>query len=125
MRINKKLSTSEILVSIVVNGMHEVKAKEIISLDLRNIENSVCDFFIVCHGSSYIHSSAIAESIEEETNKTIKEKPIYKEGLKSKDWILLDYGNVVAHVFLKETRNYYNLEKLWGDAKTQLINEIS
>jgi len=125
MSIKKELKTSDILANIIIKGMREIKAKEIMSLDLRNIETSVCDFFIVCHGTSNTHASAIADSVIEETLKSIKEKPWHKEGLTNGDWILLDYGNVVAHIFQKETRDYYNIEKLWGDADIQLIKETA
>jgi len=125
MSIKKELKTSDILANIIIEGMREIKAKEIVSLDLRNIETSVCDFFIVCHGTSNTHASAIADSVIEETLKSIKEKPWQKEGLTNGDWILLDYGNVVAHIFQKETRDYYNIEKLWGDADIQLIKETA
>ena len=125
MSIKKELKTSDILANIIIRGMREIKAKEIMSLDLRNIETSVCDFFIVCHGTSNTHASAIADSVIEETLKSIKEKPWHKEGLTNGDWILLDYGNVVAHIFQKETRDYYNIEKLWGDADIQLIKETA
>ena len=125
MNIKKELKTSDILANIIIEGMREIKAKEIVSLDLRNIETSVCDFFIICHGTSNTHASAIADSVIEETLKSIKEKPWHKEGLTNGDWILLDYGNVVAHIFQKETRDYYNIEKLWGDADIQLIKETA
>jgi len=125
MSIKKELKTSDILANVIIEGMREIKAKEIVSLDLRGLESSVCDFFIVCHGTSNTHASAIADSVIEETLKTVKEKPWHKEGLTNGDWILLDYGNVVAHIFQKEIREYYNIEKLWGDAKTQLIKETA
>jgi ribosome-associated protein len=125
MSIKKELKTSDILANIIVEGMQEIKAKEIVTLDLRDLETSVCDFFIICHGTSNTHASAIADSVIEETLKTVKEKPWHKEGLTNGDWILLDYGNVVAHIFQKETREYYNIEKLWGDAKIQLIKETA
>lgn len=125
MSIKKELKTSDILANVIIEGMREIKAKEIVSLDLRNIQTSVCDFFIVCHGTSNTHTSAIADSVIEETLKSIKEKPWHKEGLTNGDWILLDYGNVVAHIFQKETRHYYNIEKLWGDADIQLIKETA
>ena len=125
MIIKKELKTSDILANIIIKGMREIKAKEIVSLDLRNIETSVCDFFIVCHGTSNTHVSAIADSVIKETLKSIKEKPWHKEGLTNGDWILLDYGNVVAHIFQKETRDYYNIEKLWADADIQLIKETA
>lgn len=125
MSIKKELKTSDILANVIIEGMREIKANEIVSLDLRGLESSVCDFFIVCHGTSNTHASAIADSVIEETLKTVKEKPWHKEGLTNGDWILLDYGNVVAHIFQKEIREYYNIEKLWGDAKIQLIKETA
>ena len=125
MSTKKELKTSDILANIIIEGMQEVKAIAIVSLDLRDIETSVCDFFIVCNGTSNTHTSAIAGAVIEETLKSIKEKPWHKEGLTNGDWILLDYGNVVAHIFLKETREYYNIEKLWGDAEIQLIKETA
>jgi ribosome-associated protein len=125
MNIKKELTTSDILANIIIEGMKEVKACEIVSLDLRKIETSVCDFFIICNGTSSTHASAIADSVIEETLKSIKEKPWNKEGLTNNDWILLDYGNVVVHIFQKESRDYYNIEKLWGDADVQLIKETA
>ena len=125
MSIKKELKTSDILANVIIEGMREIKAKEIVSLDLRGLESSVCDFFIVCHGTSNTHASAIADSVIEETLMTVKEKPWHKEGLTNGDWILLDYGNVVAHIFQKEIREYYNIEKLWGDAKIHLIKETA
>ena len=117
MKINKVLNTAEILSSIIIKGMQEVKAKEIVSLDLRNIEVSICDFFIVCHSTSNTHSSAIAESVIEETLLSIKEKPWQKEGLTNGDWILLDYGNVVVHIFQKEIETIIKL-KNYGEMLT-------
>ena len=119
----KNLNESDILASTVVEGMMNIKAKEIISLNLTDIDTSVCDYFIICHGTSDTHVSAISESIIEETLNTLKEKPWHREGLTNNDWVLLDYGNVVAHVFQKDTREFYNIEKLWGDAKIQLYKE--
>lgn len=125
MSIKKELKTSDILANIVICGMQEAKAVEIVSLDLRNIETSVCDFFIVCHGTSNIHTSAIADSVIKETIKTYNEKPWNKEGFTNGDWILLDYGNIVAHIFQKNVRDYYNIEKLWGDANIRQIKETA
>ncbi len=116
-------NTSDTLSYTIVEGMKNLKAKEIVCLNLTDIESSVCDFFVICHGTSDTHVSAISESIIKETLQTFKEKPWHKEGLTNGNWVLLDYGNVVAHIFQKETRTYYNLEKLWGDAKIQHIKE--
>ena len=121
----KMLDTADILANVIIEGMQENKAKEIVSLNLKEIETAVCDYFIICHGTSNTHVSAIADSVIEETIKTLKDKPFNKEGLENGEWILLDYGNVVAHVFQRETRDFYNIEKLWGDADIDHIKDIS
>lgn len=115
------ITTSDILNNVVIEGMQNIKANEIISLNLKDIETAVCDYFIICHGTSNTHVNAIADSVIEETLKTLQDKPFSKEGMQSGEWILLDYGNVVVHVFQKEIRDFYNIEKLWGDA---VINHI-
>jgi ribosome-associated protein len=122
---DKSLSASDILSNVIIEGMKENKAQDIISLDLKDIETSVCDYFIICHGTSNTHVNAIAGSVMAETVKTLQDKPFNKEGLQNGEWILLDYGNVVAHVFQREAREYYNLEKLWGDATLKHIKETA
>ncbi|MBJ09986.1 MAG: ribosome silencing factor [Flavobacteriales bacterium] len=120
----KMLDAADILANVIIEGMQENKAKEIVSLNLKEIETAVCDYFIICHGTSNTHVSAIADSVIDETIKTLKDKPFNKEGLENGEWILLDYGNVVAHVFQRETRDFYNIEKLWGDADIDHIKDI-
>src|SRR5690606_35814572 len=107
------------LVNAVIKGMQEKKAKEIVCLDLQNTGNASCDFFIICHGDSSTQVDAIARSIEEEVRKVVKEKPWHSEGYENSEWILLDYVNVVAHVFYNETRTFFDLEGLWADAKVE------
>ena len=121
----KMLDAADILAKVIVEGMQENKAKEIVSLNLKKIETAVCDYFIICHGTSNTHVSAIADSVINETIKTLKDKPFNKEGLENGEWILLDYGNVVAHIFQKEIRDFYNIEKLWGDADIDHIKDIA
>ena len=121
----KMLDAADILAKVIIEGMQENKAKEIVSLNLKEIETAVCDYFIICHGTSNTHVSAIADSVIDETIKTLKDKPFNKEGLENGEWILLDYGNVVAHVFQRETRDFYNIEKLWGDADIDHIKDIA
>lgn len=121
----KLLDTADLLAEVIVQGMQENKAKGIVSLNLKNIETAVCDYFIICNGTSNTHVSAIANSLVDETIKTLKDKPHNKEGMENGQWILLDYGNVVAHIFQKETREFYNIEKLWGDADINHIKDIA
>ena len=110
------LDSSDILANVVIGGMLNNKSENIVSLDLKKIESAVCDYFIICHGNSNTHITAIANNIIKETSKELNDKPLSKEGISNGTWILLDYGNVVAHIFQKEIRDYYNLEELWGDA---------
>lgn len=121
----KMLEASEMLAKVIIEGMQERKALDIVSLNLKNIEAAVCDYFIICHGTSNTHISAIADAVIDETIKGLNDKPWHREGTENGEWILLDYGNVVAHIFQRETREYYNIERLWGDAEIQHIKEIA
>ena len=121
----KMLDAADILANVIIEGMQENKAKEIVSLNLKEIETAVCDYFIICHGTSNTHVSAIADSVIDETIKSLKDKPFNREGLGNGEWILLDYGNVVVHVFQREIREFYNIEKLWGDAHINHIKDIA
>ena len=109
------------LITLIIEGIENVKGDDIQLLDLRDIENNVCDYFILCTGSSNTQVDAIVNSIQKHVSKNIKDKPWHIEGQESSQWILMDYVNVVVHVFQKQTREFYDLESLWGDAK---ITEI-
>lgn len=113
----KKKSESEKLAEIIVQGIQEKKGKNIVSLDLSEIPNSVCNFFVICHGTSKIHVESVADSIEETTIKKLKSKPWHKEGFENAEWILLDFVDVVVHIFQEDKRSFYKLENLWADAK--------
>jgi ribosome-associated protein len=108
------------LVDAIIDGMQEKKAKNITIINLTGIENSVADFFVICDADSKTHVEAIADSIDEVVEKTVNERPFHAEGFENAEWILMDFINVVAHVFQKETRDYYNLEALWADAEITL-----
>lgn len=114
--------TAEALSKVIVRGMEEKKASDIVVMDLRKIKNSVADFFVICSGNSDNQLDAISKSIEEEVHKAGKEAAWKIEGKANGQWILLDFVNVVAHLFLKDQREYYGLEELWGDAKTTRIS---
>ena len=114
--------TAEELSKVIVKGMEEKKASDILVMDLRKIKNTVTDFFVICSGNSVTQVDAISKSIEEEVHKA-GDSPAWRvEGKSNGQWILMDYVNVVAHIFLKEKREFYGLEELWGDAKTTRIN---
>lgn len=104
------------LVEAVVQGMQEVKAKDIVHLDLRGVPGAVCDHFIICHGDSVTQVEAIARSVEKTTLQELHEKPWHTEGKENAGWILLDYVDVVAHIFQRDLRAFYGLDQLWADA---------
>jgi ribosome-associated protein len=103
--------------------MQDIKAKEIVSLNLKELDAAVCDYFIICHGTSNTHVNSIADSVIETTIKSLKDKPFSKEGFQTGEWILLDYGDIVVHIFQKEIRDFYNIEKLWGDGIANYIKD--
>ena len=112
-----KQTNSEKLTQSIINGIQDKKGKGIISLNLTNLTNSVSNFFIICHGNTKIQVEAIADAVEENVRKKIGDKPWHKEGVENAEWILLDYVDVVVHIFQESTRSFYNLEKLWADAE--------
>ena len=116
----EKISPDQ-LISTIISGIEDVKGKEINILDLRAIENTVCDYFIICEGTSNTQVSAIVNSIQKKVSKELKDNPWHVEGLDNAKWVLLDYVNIVVHVFQKHIREYYDIESLWGDAKTTVI----
>jgi ribosome-associated protein len=105
------------LAKAIVNAIEEKKGDNIICLDLRDIENRVCDYFIICDGNSTTQVEAIAGSVEYLVKKELGERPYRSEGYENATWILIDYVNVIVHVFDKETRHFYNLESLWADGE--------
>jgi ribosome-associated protein len=118
---SRKVNAEEELKNHVISGMQDKKAKEIVCIDLRNLKNAVADFFVVCHADSKTHVEAIADSVEEFVSKLTGENPAHKEGYANAEWILLDYVNVVAHIFRHEQREFYGIERLWADADIQQI----
>ena len=119
--MSKPNSNEDALISNIVLGIDNVKGIDVSLLDLRDIENTVCSYVVVCTGSSNTHVNAIVSAIKKTVSKELKEKPFHTEGNDNAEWVLIDYVNVVVHVFQKQTRDYYNIEELWGDAKTTKI----
>ncbi|RZN79653.1 MAG: ribosome silencing factor [Winogradskyella sp.] len=119
--MTERNSNADQLITTIISGIEEVKGKEIILLDLREIENTVCDYFIICEGTSNTQVNAIVNSIQKQVSKNTKDKPWHVEGSENAEWVLMDYVNVVVHVFQKHIREYYDIESLWGDAVTTQI----
>ena len=119
--IKKSVNTDD-LISVIIKGIDDVKGDDIQLLDLRCIENTVCDYFIICSGNSNTQVNAITGSVQKLVSKELKDKPWHVEGQNNSEWILMDYVNVVVHVFQNHVREFYDIESLWGDAKITEIN---
>ncbi len=124
MKIQKGIS-SEKLADVIVDSIQDVKGESIVKLDLRGVENAVCDYFIICSGESNTQVDGISNSIQRNTRETLQDKPWHQEGTQNSEWILLDYVNIVVHIFYKEVREFYDLEDLWADAERTDIPNIN
>jgi ribosome-associated protein len=118
--VNKEESANNLLEEII-RGIENVKGEDIQQMDLREIENTPCEFFVICSANSNTQVTAVVNSIQKTVSKALQEKPFHTEGLEVAEWVLIDYVNIVVHVFQKQTREFYNIEELWGDAKSTLI----
>ena len=119
--MTKNTLNTYILLANIIKGIEEVKGNDIEILDLRAIETAVCDYFVICNGSSNTQVNAIVNSVQKTVSKELKDKPWHVEGTDNAEWVLMDYVSIVVHVFQKEIREYYNIEGLWGDAKITKI----
>ncbi|MEC9161040.1 MAG: ribosome silencing factor [Bacteroidota bacterium] len=118
-----KLLSTDTLITNIIEGIDNLKGEKINIIDLRKIDNSVCKYFIICSGNSNTHVKSISNSIQKHVWKETNENPWHVEGEERCDWILIDYVDIAVHIFKKETRIFYDLESLWGDAKQILIEE--
>lgn len=118
--MKKNIGTDQ-LITEIVRGIEEIKGQDIEILDLREIENTVCDYFVICNGTSNTQVNAIVNSVQKLVSKALQEKPWHVEGSNNAEWVLLDYVHVVVHVFQKQIRDFYNIEGLWGDATSLKI----
>lgn len=114
-----KTQLSGKLAEVVVLGMQEKKAHEIVRMDMRTVNATLSDYFVICHADSTIQVNAIAKSVEDEVYKAFGQEPWHKEGHGNGEWILLDFVDVVVHIFKTEKRSHYGIEDLWGDAQVQ------
>lgn len=116
MTLHKEKSDSETFVNYIIEGIEEKKGQKIVCLDLSKFSIAICDYFIICHGTSRTHVGAIADSVEEYVKKHTGSFPRRREGMANAEWVLLDYLDVVVHIFQEEFRYHYQLEELWADA---------
>jgi ribosome-associated protein len=113
------------LLDSIIKGILEKKGREVVCIDLSRVDNAICDCFVICHGDSNTQVNAIAESVEKETAEQFSMRPYSVEGTGNAEWVLLDYGHTVVHVFQKPFRARYQLEELWGDGKITHIEEAN
>jgi ribosome-associated protein len=118
----KKVEKKELL-EVIIEGMQELKAKNIVVMDLRAINSSVADYFVIATGTSSTQVEGICNSVEKFTEDVLTESPRRIEGKRNAKWILMDYFNIIVHIFDEETRAFYSLEQLWGDATIKEIND--
>ena len=122
--MTKKNASTDVLLTNIIKGIEDVKGNDIDILDLRGIDTAVCDYFVICNGSSNTQVNAIVNSVQKLVSKELKDKPWHVEGSDNAEWVLMDYVSIVVHVFQKQIREFYNIEGLWGDAKiTTLENK--
>lgn len=115
--------TNQLLQSII-EGIQEKKGKNITSIQLKGISGAVCDYFVICEGNTPTQVSALAESVEEMVKKNTKENPIRVQGQQRAEWIGMDYGNIIVHIFVPELRSFYNIDHLWEDAHAERIPSL-
>ena len=113
----KKIDATNILLKDIIDTIQDAKGKKIISLDLRKIDSAICKYFVICTGSSNTHVSAIESSIKKAIAKDTGEKPWHVEGNNKGEWVLMDYSDIVVHIFQEKIREFYNIEDFWGDAR--------
>ncbi len=122
--MTKKYASTDELIASIIQGIEDVKGEDIRLLDLREIDNTVCDYFVICTGSSNTQVNAISGSVQKTVSKELKDKAWHIEGQGNSEWVLMDYVNVVVHIFQKQFRDYYDIESLWGDAKITEIKSV-
>ncbi len=123
--MNKGLKGTETeqLIDAIVEGIHRKKGLDIVKIDLTKINHSECSYFIICHGNSNTQVDAIAHSVEDTVEELTGEKAWHKDGYANSIWILLDYADIMVHVFQRDARNFYDLENLWADAPMETIED--
>lgn len=123
--MSKKGKVTDKTLEAVIEGIQKIKGKEIKLIDLNTIKHTECGYFVVCHGTSTTQVDSIAHSVEDTVKEITVENVWHRDGYRNSIWILLDYGDIMVHVFQEEAREFYNLEGLWADAKITKIEEAN
>jgi ribosome-associated protein len=114
-----RLTRNSKIIKTIIAAIQEKKGQNIISLDLKKINEAVADFFIVCEASSQPQIRAVAENVEAKVREKCEEDPYHHEGYQNLQWVLIDYVNVVVHIMLPENRKFYQLEEMWSDSAAE------
>jgi ribosome-associated protein len=118
------MDETKILVNTIIDALQEKKGKRIVAMNLSALEGSICQYFIICQGNTPTQVSALSDSVWDQVSKQLHEKPLGAIGMKEAQWIAMDYGTVMLHIFIPHIREYYNLENLWADADVTEIPDI-
>ena|SRR5690606_36258749 len=121
----KKTVSSLDIVKFAVKGIEEKKGENIVVINLKKLKNAICDYYVICNGNNERQLEAIATSVEEVVRKNLKQKPFHQEGKENMEWVLIDYFDVVVHIFKPETREFYGLEDLWADGELLNIENLA
>jgi ribosome-associated protein len=121
--MKKKSDGAEVLLASVIKGIFEKKGQNVLKIDLRKLDTRITDYFVICHAPSSTQVSALCDSVDDTVRMETGEKPLHVEGLENSFWVLLDYGNVIVHIFLEEYRKFYSLESLWADATIESLED--
>lgn len=121
--MKQRSGSTKLLLKSVINGILDKQGHDVLKIDLRKIENRIADYFVICHGTSITQVDAICDSVENIVIIDAGEKPLHVEGLENCYWVLVDYGDVVVHIFLEQYRKFYSLETLWADASFEEITD--
>jgi len=116
---------NEQIVKNIVEGIQERKGKEIVVVDMNRLKEAPCSYFVICEGDSNVHVNAVALSVKEYVQEKMQVKPFAADGFENAEWIAMDYGQIIVHVFQRHTRQYYDIEHLWADADLQKIVNLN
>ncbi len=119
---NKDINTQDKL-SLILEAIKEKKGKQIVSINLIKVHNSISDYFVICHAESTTQVNAIADAIQEKVKKESGEMAHHVEGKDNSQWVLIDYFDILVHIFLEEKRSFFNLEELWADGEIEQIED--
>jgi ribosome-associated protein len=123
--MDKEKKSSLMLANIIGEIMLSKKDNDVVIMNLKPLPNTICDYFVVCHGNSFVQIQTIRDAVIDEVRKAVSEKPWHVEGANDSEWLLIDYQNVIVHIFLNRAREYYKIEDLWADAEFSHLKDTA